>query len=214
LAQVYGEGVRLILAITVPAAVGLFLLAEPVLELLFAWGRFDTMDVELTTPILMVFAGALPFYGLATIATRGFHALKDTRTPVRVAVVSFVVNLVLSLALMFPLGTLGLALANVVSAAVQAIGLAWLLPRTHTSYHGARYATGLAKIIMAALVMAGVTYAVYAFAGNLAWEAKARAGLAVGAGITLSVLAYFTVLWSLRFEDRAALAKLLRMGRG
>ncbi|MEM8550289.1 MAG: murein biosynthesis integral membrane protein MurJ [Verrucomicrobiota bacterium] len=215
LAHVYGEGVRLILAITVPAAVGLLLLAGPVLELLFAWGRFDAMDVELTTPILMVFAAALPFYGLATIATRGFHALKDTRTPVRIAVVSFVVNLLLSLALMFPLGTLGLALANVVSAAVQAIGLAWLLPRSHKSYAGARYVAGLVKIIVAALLMAGVTYAVYAFAGSLAWDAKARAVLAVGVGIPVSALVYFTTLGLLRFEDRAALVKLLlRMGRG
>lgn len=214
LSRVYGEGVRLILAITVPAAVGLAVLAEPVLGLLFEWGRFSAMDVRQTAPILLVFSAALPFYGLATIATRGFHALKDTRTPVRIAVISFLVNLLLSLALMFPLGTLGLALANLASAAVQAILLAMLLPQVWPSYAGARVIGGLVRIVAAAVVMGVATWGLWVGVQQLGIEAKLQDTLAVCVVIPVCAVLYFGVLWLTGYEDRRDLLNLiLRLGR-
>ncbi len=215
LAQTYGEGLRLILAITVPAAVGLALLSEPVLGLLFRWGRFSALDVEITAPILLVFALALPFYGLATIATRGFHALKDTRSPVRVAVLSFIVNLVLSLALMFPLGTLGLAIANAVSAAVQALVLAFLLARVHADFAGARVLAGLGKICLSACVMGGAVWGLWLAVRHAVPDLKLANLLAVVVVIPVSAVLYFVALWLSRFEDRHALLNLFsRFGRG
>ena len=215
LANTYAQGLRLILAITVPAGVGLTILAEPVLGLLFRWGRFSELDVEITTPILFVFALALPFYGLATIATRGFHSLKDTRTPVRVAALSFIVNLVLSLALMFPFSTLGLAIANAVSAAVQALVLAWLLPRVHGDFSGARVLGGLVRIILSAVVMGLAVWGLWHVVQSSVTDLKLANLLAVLVVIPLSAGLYFAALWFSGYEDRHSLLNLfMRFGHG
>ena len=212
--RLYGEGLRLILAITVPAAVGLSVLSGPVLGLLFQWGRFDALDVEKTVPVLGVFACALPFYGLATMATRGFHSMKDTRTPVRLAVVSFVVNLGLSLGLMVPFGTVGLAVANLVSAGVQAVGLAFVLPRKLPVFTGARLLRGLVRIVLASAVMGVVTWGLWRGLSLWVTPGKWADAITVGGVIPVSALVYFAVLWMSGFEDRRALLDLiLRRGR-
>ncbi|MBC2594760.1 murein biosynthesis integral membrane protein MurJ [Ruficoccus amylovorans] len=211
--RLYGEGLRLILAVTVPAAVGLAVLAGPVLGLLFEWGRFSSLDVAQTVPVLAVFACALPFYGLATMATRGFHSMKDTRTPVRIAVVSFVVNLVLSLVLMIPFGTVGLAVANFVSAGVQAVGLAMVLPRRLIVFSGARLVNGLVRIVLAALGMGLVTWLLWRGLSLWVPPGKWADVLAVGVVIPVSAAVYFGLLWMSGFEDRRALLDLfLRRG--
>ncbi|MGE9294371.1 MAG: murein biosynthesis integral membrane protein MurJ [Puniceicoccales bacterium] len=209
IARLYGEGLRLILAITVPAAVGLAVLAGPVLGLLFEWGRFNALDVDQTVPVLAVFACALPFYGLATMATRGFHSMKDTRTPVRIAVVSFVVNLVLSLILMRPLGTVGLAVANLVSAAVQAVGLAAVLPRKLTVFSGARLINGLVRIVLAAAGMGVLTWLLAQGLGQWIAPGKWADVITVLVIIPVSAAAYFGLLWLSGFEDRKALLSLI-----
>jgi putative peptidoglycan lipid II flippase len=212
--RLYGEGLRLILAITVPAAVGLAVLASPVLGLLFEWGRFNALDVDKTVPVLAVFACALPFYGLATMATRGFHSMKDTRTPVRIAVVSFIVNLVLSVALMLPYGTVGLAVANLVSAAVQAIGLGMVLPRKLAVFSGARLVSGLIRICLAAAGMGLVTWLLSRGLSQWVPPGKWADTLAVVGIIPVSSAVYFGLLWVSGFEDRHALLSLiLRRGR-
>ncbi len=209
IARIYGEGLRLILAITVPAAVGLAVLAGPVLGLLFEWGRFNSLDVRQTVPVLAVFACALPFYGLATMATRGFHSMKDTRTPVRIAIISFLVNLGLSIALMLPFGTVGLAVANLVSAAVQAVGLAMVLPRKLVVFSGARLVNGLVRIVLAAAGMGLVTWGLWRALVEWVPPGKWADVLIVVGVIPISAAVYFGLLWVSGFEDRRVLLDLI-----
>ena len=88
---------------------GLAVLAEPIVRVLFQRGAFDGGDTAALGPVLVTYALGLPFLAWTNIVLRAFYAQKDTATPVRAALLSFAVNLVLSLLLMGPLGTLGLA---------------------------------------------------------------------------------------------------------
>lgn len=115
-AKTYRDGVALIMAITVPAGIGLMALAEPILTLLFQWGNFVAADVQATRVPLVLFAAAVPFYAWATLLTRCYHARKDMRSPLKLAAVNFALNLVLSLLLMRLYGTVGLATANLLVA--------------------------------------------------------------------------------------------------
>ncbi len=159
----YHHGMRLIFAITIPAALGLIVLREPILDLLFVWGKFSAEDVIRTAPVLLIGAVGLPFYAWATFTTRNFHALKDMRTPVRLAFINFVLNVVLSLWLMGPYGVSGLAAANVIAIIFHSLALRWLLGRKREELgRGARFYP-LIKILAAGAIM-GVTTA-------LSWEA-------------------------------------------
>lgn len=206
----FAEGLRLILGITVPASVGLALLAKPVLDVLFAWGNFGDGDVALAKPVLFAFAWALPFYALAGYLTRGFHSLKDTRSPVRIAMILLLVNGVLSVVLMRVLHTTGLALAGTLTAVVQVVLLYKILRTKEPAFCAREIVRAAVQITVASLVMALLAMGGYYGIEQLGWTDKSSAMLSVCVLIPLCIVVYFTVLWFLGFHELALLRAALR----
>lgn len=111
---------RWVLLLGVPSAIGLLVLAGPMMAALFHSGEFTGEDVIMAARALMAYAlGLTAFMGIKVLAT-GFYSRQDMKTPVRIAVIAMVVNVAFSLLLMFPLGHTGLALATTLSAVVNA----------------------------------------------------------------------------------------------
>ena len=111
---------RLVVLLATPAAVGLGVLAAPILTTLFQYGEFSPHDVDMAARSLLAFAlGLLAFVAVKVLAT-GYFSRQDTRTPVRVGVVAMLSNIVLNLALVVPLAHAGLALATTLSAFLNA----------------------------------------------------------------------------------------------
>jgi putative peptidoglycan lipid II flippase len=115
--------------VSVPAAVGLLVLREPIVRVLYERGQFGPAQTRGTAVALGFFALALVGWTSSKIGTQAFYALGDTRTPVKVSLAALAVNSALAAALAWPLGHGGLALATAVAATVQATALAWLLRR-------------------------------------------------------------------------------------
>ncbi len=111
---------RWVLLLGMPSAVGLLVLAGPMMAALFYSGEFTGEDVAMATRALMAYAlGLTAFMGIKVLAP-GFYARQDMKTPVKIAVVAMAANVGFSLILMFPLGHTGLALATTISAGVNA----------------------------------------------------------------------------------------------
>jgi putative peptidoglycan lipid II flippase len=153
MAASYRKGMRLILAINIPAAIGMALLAAPIIRVLFERGQFLERDTAEMIPVLGVFAIGLPFLAFVSLLLRAFYAQKDTRTPLKAACASFVVNIALCFALKGPLGTVGLALAGTVSVIVQAVWLQWQLTRRRPELAIAPLRTDFAKIVLSSAAM-------------------------------------------------------------
>ncbi len=209
LASAYRKGMRLILVVNVPAAVGLIVLAVPIIRLLFQRGEFSAADTVLMEPVLATYALGLPFLAFVSLILRAFYAQKDTKTPVRAALLSFFVNLGLSLVLMKPLGTVGLAVASNVAIVVQAWYLQRALSRGHDGLRFKHLVRDLLKVIGASLAM-GVLVAV----GLAAWVLLVPAGKAADAlGLALLIVAgasfYAALLWVMKIEGRSELAAIL-----
>lgn len=213
MAAAYRKGMRLILTINVPAAVGLFLLAEPVIRVLFQRGAFTSDSVAAMRPVLMVYAVGLPFLSFTNIVLRAFYAQRDTVTPVKAAVLSFAVNLTLSLVLMGPLGTLGLAAAGNVATVVQAIYLQVKLARMREGFAFHHVLRDLGKVLLAALAMGALV--AFGWRGWLSLVGTSTAALMAGLGvvITLGVAVYAAGIWFLRIEGRDDLLALVRRRR-
>jgi putative peptidoglycan lipid II flippase len=118
---------RLVLLIGVPSAIGLFMLARPMLATLFNYGDFNAADVDMAGLSLMAYAIGLPAFMLIKVLAPAFFSRKDTRTPVRIAIIALVTNMVLNLVFVVPLVMLGiqgphagLALATSAAAWVNA----------------------------------------------------------------------------------------------
>jgi putative peptidoglycan lipid II flippase len=157
------RGLRMVIFIGLPASVGLILMREPLVALLFERGQFSTADTVRTASVLLFYAAGIWAYGLQMMLGRGFYALQDSKTPMRIAVAMVVLNLALNLILVHVLPEpqeRGLALATAVCAAIQSAWLAVLLTRRvgHVDWSSLR---GQApRVIAATLAMVAACYGI------------------------------------------------------
>lgn len=114
-----------VLAVAVPASVGLMVLAGPAVRLLFQWRAFGPRAAERAAAVLVLYGVGLWAYCLQHVLTRAYYARQDMRSPVRVGLPMVGVNLALNLALVGPMAERGLALATAVTAVLQTALLGW-----------------------------------------------------------------------------------------
>lgn len=144
---------RCVLLIGLPCAVGLFILAGPILATLIHYGKFNAEDVVMTAKSLRAFAVGLPaFMGIKVLAS-AFYARQNIKTPVKVAAVAVIVNLCLNVALIFPLKHAGLALATSLSSTVNAVLLGVLLIKSKTFSPGVGWLRRLIQLLIANVLM-------------------------------------------------------------
>ncbi|HUV50483.1 MAG TPA: murein biosynthesis integral membrane protein MurJ [Anaerolineae bacterium] len=108
----FSHAMNLVLFITIPSMVGLIILREPIVALLFKRGVFDSKATQLTAQALLYYGIGLWAFSGVRIVVSTFYALQDTKTPVRMAVISIIANIVLGIILMGPLAHGGLALST------------------------------------------------------------------------------------------------------
>lgn len=208
--QTYERGLRLIATITLPAAVGLLVLAGPILRSLFEWGLFGAGDVERTIGPLAVFSFGLPLYAWSSFATRGLHSWKEMRVPVRIGIVNAILNLLLSLLLMGPLGEIGLALANILAGLVFTILLERALRRRLGREKPSRaLGCGLGQMFLAAVVMGFAVDGLSMGIDLLIAAPKPRALVTIAIAIPFGVGVYGLMLWLLRVPELSELTRLL-----
>ncbi len=167
---------RMVVLIGIPAAVGLFVLAGPLLATLIRHGAFTANDVIMTRKSLWAFSVGLPGFMLIKILASAFYSKQNIKTPVKVAAVAMLVNLILNIALIKPLAHAGLALATSLASLINAIVLLWLLLRRSVFKPKPHWIPLLFRVAFANVVM-GVVIAWYA--GNLSqwltWSVGMRA---------------------------------------
>lgn len=191
MATAYHRAMLLTMHIAVPASVGLLLLAEPITRLLFQRGAFGHADTTAMVPVMAIFCLGLPFYAYSTLVTRAFQSLKDTVTPVRVGAGAFVLNLVLSVSLMFWLGTNGLALGSNLAIAVQTLVLQWLLGRRVSDLAARAQVRAIGGIALATALMGGVVAGGWWAVQRLEWSQTWEAVVALAVLIPLGAAVYF-----------------------
>lgn len=197
--------------LTLPAAFAMVAAAGPIISGLFGRGLFGATAQSATAMALAAFALGLPAHVLVKILSTAFFAREDTTTPVRVGVGALVLNVVLNLALIWPLAHVGIALATSISAWANAGCLAWLLHRRGRIAVDERLRRKLPRMVLSSVVMAlAVAGAVLAFPDAGIWGEGARIGflaaLVAGGVVLYGVLAL--VSGAVRpAELRAALAR-------
>lgn len=149
------------LALTLPAAAALIVIAQPIIAVLFERGAFGAEAVSATALALAAYAIGLPAHVLAKVFTPGYFAREDTATPVKIAVAIMIINAALAVALMlvlqgYGMGHVGIALATSLTGWLNA-GLLWRgLARRGQFSLDARLRRRAGPILLAAVAMAGV----------------------------------------------------------
>lgn len=105
--------------ILLPSAVGICVLRKEILSVLFEYGQFTSSDILRVMPILFVCCFGMVFSGMSSLFIKGFHSVRDTKTPVHVGMIILCINAILSIIFMNVIGVVGLAIANASSVCVQ-----------------------------------------------------------------------------------------------
>jgi putative peptidoglycan lipid II flippase len=123
--ETFSFGLRTMVFVVIPSAVGMISLSEPIVGLLYERGNFDAGDTEAVSRLLVVFAAGLLGYSVYFFLVRAFYSRQNTKTPALLNVVIFVLYAVLAYGLSRVLGVTGVVLALSIAYAVLAIlGLA------------------------------------------------------------------------------------------
>jgi len=154
---------KLVLLIAVPAAIGLIVLAEPLVATIFYGGAFSYEDVQMTGLALQAFAIGLVGFSFVKILAPAYFARHDTRTPVRMALIALAVNFVLSVSLAWYLTRIGYAANHAglaLAISIAALLNAWLLYRglrkDGVLKHSAGWGLLILQTVIASVVMAAI----------------------------------------------------------
>jgi putative peptidoglycan lipid II flippase len=207
-------GLRLVFFITVPSMVGLIILRDPIVQVLFQHGAFDAQAAAGTASALMAYSLGLWAFAGVRVVVQAFYALQDTRTPVRAAVTAMGINIALNLLLMGPLRHTGLALATSISSIINFVWLLSLLIRRHGGFELDELWRSHGKVLLASLAIVLIGWPISAMA---LWQQDGQAwlkGCWLAIGLAASVVGFCAAAAWLGSEELAVMWQLLRQKLG
>jgi putative peptidoglycan lipid II flippase len=203
-ARSQNRAIEVALFLTLPATAALLVLALPIVSVLFERGAFDAVASQATGFALMGYVVGLPAYVLIKVLTPGYFARKDTRTPVRIAIVAMVANLGLNLLLIWPLQHVGLALATALAAWLNVALLAGGLRRRGHLAFDVRLRRRLVRTVAVTAILAVVL--------AIAHRVLDRAGCLDLSGMRVAALAVLVVLGIAVYGIGAHFSGAMRLG--
>lgn len=207
----FNRAAEISLALTIPAAIALVVIATPLVSVLFERGRFTADDSAATALAVAVYGLGLPAFVLQKVYQPLFFAREDTRTPLRYAVWAMILNAVLAIGLAPVIGYIAAAIGTTVAG----WAMVWMLARGagqlgHAAELDARFRSRIGRISVAALGMGMVIWVLALVLSDALVTPSVRYGalaLLVGAGI-LSYFGLGQLLGAFRLSEfRSALRR-------
>ena len=195
------SSLRGVILLALPASVGLMVLRQPIISLLYQRGEFDERSVQIVAWALLWYAAGMLGHSIMEILTRAFYAQHDTKTPVIIGTVAMLLNIVFSVtfAKLFesagwmPHG--GLALANSLATALEATVLFIMMRKRLNGIEGRHILRGALPALVAAVSMALTLF------GWLSFGSELSAWILVPVGVAIGGAVYFVILWILRVPE-------------
>lgn len=195
------SSLRGIILLALPASVGLILLRQPIISLLYQRGEFDSHSVQLVSWALLWYAVGLVGHSIMEVLTRAFYAQHDTKTPVIIGVIAMGLNVLFSVLFSrwfesigwLPLG--GLALANSFATAIEATALFIVMHKRLNGIEGNHILRGAIPSFISAIGMS------LALLGLLSSEKNLSVWILVPAGVVIGGIVYFAILFILRVPE-------------
>jgi putative peptidoglycan lipid II flippase len=195
-------GIRLVLAIGLPASAGLMLVAHPLATLFFQYGKFDADAARLTGDMIVFYgAGVWAYCGLL-ILQRAFYAVGDRLTPMHIGLGAMVLNVSLNLTLIWPLGARGLAMSTALVAALQCVATCVFLQRRVglLDWNGIARTCGKTLVAVAAMSSVG-SVCLSATAFGIAGDSLTQRGIKLAAPLAAACVTFFGAAWLLRLRE-------------
>ncbi len=206
------EALRLAFYLTLPASLGLAILAEPIIRLIYQHGRFDAVATYQTSLALQAYSIGLAGYAGIKVLVPCFYALNLSKTPVKISLFGMAINLLLCYVLVkgFGLGHVGLALTTGLIALINFLQLLFFMSRQVNCGRPLHWITFFARVTAACFAMGAV-----AWIGQFLAEPASHLGMlpyiaAIGATIFMAAITYFGVSFQMGLPESVEMADFLR----
>lgn len=208
--DILGQGVNIVLLITVPATVGLILMAEPAVYLFFERNAFKREATIMTSQALTYYSIGLVGASLRLMLNKVYYSLQDTGTPMKNGIVAVFINVVLNFLLIGKMAHKGLALATSISA-IMATGLLLYDLRKKIGPLGiSAYIKTFIKVSISSLLMGVLVYLSYYVLGGALARTKTLEFLFFLGSVGLGIVSYFVACLVLRVEGLDVLIKKVK----
>lgn len=205
---------RVVFFIIFPATVGLVVLRTPIVQLLFERGEFDAVSTARTSFVVLCYTIGLFAYSGQKIMVTGFYSLQDTKTPMKIAVLSLLLNIFLNFVLMGPLKEGGLALATSISGIFNFALLTLLFQKRITGFPFREVLASSARTLAASLAMGWFSWQAFqGIYGGSAGDTTFRLLMGVFGSIGISILIYGGLCFFLRAPEIHDFVKWIRSPR-
>jgi putative peptidoglycan lipid II flippase len=208
LRDMVGSGTRQIALLLVPSAAITFVLAEPIVRLVYERDAWTPESTRLTAEALLWFSLSLPFAGINLLQTRTFFSLQRPWLPTASALGSLVVNAAVSLALYKPLGIGGIVLGTAVSSAAMTVLQATILRRLLGGLDLRRTLAAAVWILAASLLLGVVAYLVWRGLDGLLGRSLPAQVASVGGGVLAGSAVYAGVVLAARIPEARQIVDL------
>jgi putative peptidoglycan lipid II flippase len=203
--KTFGFALRIVSFITIPAAVGLVILREPIVQVLFQHGRFVAESTRLTARALLYYSMGLPAFASVKLIVPAFYSTQDTRTPVRVALITLLVNIVLNVIFLFyffpKLRNGGPALASALAAYFNVLIL-FVIFRLRFGRLGTReIMASMGKIAICSAVMGAVCWTALRYSQFDLIDHLGTRLIVFVAMIAGATLTYLGLAWIMRCDE-------------
>lgn len=201
---------RAVLTLALPASLGLILMGQSLVTLIYQYKQFNSTSTLMVTWALMFYSAGLVFHSVVEIVSRAFYALHDTRTPVTIGVIAMSLNIGFSFLFTWVFKLLGwmphggLALANSLATALETGGLLFFMRRRLGGLQLKFIGTGVLKAALATLVM---SLSLWGWLQATAGQSKIL--IALG-GLVLGVVIYFVMLILLKVPELELLKGIVK----
>ncbi|MEO6163110.1 MAG: murein biosynthesis integral membrane protein MurJ [Candidatus Binatia bacterium] len=199
--QTLAHSLALVFLLCIPSAVGLAVLAQPIVALVFEHGKFTAFDTAQTANALAAYAVGLAGYGAIKVLSPAFYALGDARTPMLISLGSIAVNYVMNSLLVGPFGHVGLAFSTSAVALVNFLLLALLMRRRLGRLAGRTLAVTAVKIALASAALAVVAWIANESAGALPMHGLALEFTRVIVAMVLATATFYGVCRLLQVSE-------------
>lgn len=195
----FALGLRFLLVVMVPAAVGCAVLGQPIVEAFLGHGRYRSA-APVTGDVFTLFSVGMVGYAVYLYSLRVFYTLRDTFTPLLLNLVENGVNIALAVLFVFrfDLNVQGLALAYAIAYSVGALAALWAVKRRILHFDGARNRQAAVKVAVASAVMGLAVWTVLHWLGT---PPGFESLIPTLAGVVTGAVVYAALVWGLRVEE-------------
>lgn len=197
-------GLRSVMFITLPCAVGLAILRVPIIRFMFEFesGKFTHMATLATADALFYYCIGLVAYSAIHVLSRVFYSLQDTMTPVFMGALSIAVNITLSILLIKSMAQGGLALAYSMAGIFNMLALIWMLRRKIGAINGWQTIISFGQTLFASLIM-GVACFYTLEISKIIWGVETKLGqlIQVSLGVGVGIVVFSVIALLFRMEE-------------